>query len=155
MPDDQATVKCVYCGSEIVVAESLQITAGRVRIFTEAVAVEKRSSAVGLALILFGAACLLVIFGVTFSASEGEYSKLQFSLGFGAILVVVGAVILIVARPSSQVVGFRGNCPYCETEIDFPAHAAGLDCFACNKRIVFRDMKFFSVDTPVSRAQPR
>ena len=69
---------------------------------------------------------------------------------FVVALVFIISGISTYGKITETVTGFSGKCPYCETPITLPASALGADCPACNKRIVFREMKFISVDTPVS-----
>ena len=92
IPEDLNTVKCMYCGGEIIVREAIQLAAGRVREFTEATAVEKiidesspfsieeyKGQGYGMTAIICGIGLLIAIF------AGGE-------LG-----VFIGAVFLILA----------------------------------------------------------
>jgi hypothetical protein len=54
--------------------------------------------------------------------------------------------------PRILVLRYKGQCPYCDTSIWLPP-VPGADCPACNKRVIIRDSKFYSVETPVSGVQ--
>ena len=148
VPDDRATVKCMYCGVDVVVGEAIQLAAGRVQEFTVATPVRTTSSSSGASVAIIGGGALILLFAVAVLAQPGD----NFC---GGIILVVALVFIIsgiatYGKTTDKVTGFSGKCPYCETTITIPASALGADCPACNKRIVFRDMKFISVDTPVS-----
>jgi hypothetical protein len=52
-------------------------------------------------------------------------------------------------KPKVTIIGYEGHCPYCDTKITLKPDVLGENCPACQKRIVLRDLKFYSVDTPV------
>ena len=148
VPDDRATVKCMYCGVDVIVREAIQLAAGRVKEFTTATPVKTTSSSSGSAGASIGCGALALLFGIAVLAQPGDKTC-------GGILFIVALAFIIsgftnYGKTTERTTGFSGKCPYCETSITLPPNALGADCPACNKRIVFRDMKFISVDTPVS-----
>ena len=53
-------------------------------------------------------------------------------------------------KPQITIIGYQGSCPYCDTQVTLKPDVLGENCPACQKRIVLRDSKFYSVDTPIS-----
>lgn len=53
-------------------------------------------------------------------------------------------------KPQITIIGYEGQCPYCDTKINLKPDVLGANCPACQNRIVLRDSKFYSVDTPIS-----
>jgi DNA-directed RNA polymerase subunit RPC12/RpoP len=159
----------MYCGGEVIVREAIRLAAGRVREFTTATAIERvidesvpfpvrrvknQSYLIFAVLISLGLLSLLCAGG-------------KFGVSILASFVVIGIIMLVISSanikkleqaneymsktpPRKVPVAYKGHCPYCDTEITLPPNVPGTDCPACNKRIVIRDAKFFSVDTPVS-----
>jgi DNA-directed RNA polymerase subunit RPC12/RpoP len=167
IPSDFDTVKCMYCGSEITVRAAIRLAVGRVREFTEATAEERiideskpfplgEYKRHGYAVIAIGSSIGLILILLA-----GEFGLLM----GGVILIaalMMGAVTLSKVKkleeaneamskvpPRKLILKYRGKCPYCDTLIWLPP-VPGADCPACNKRIVIRDSKFHSVDTPIS-----
>ena len=167
IPSDLDTVKCMYCGGEIIVREAIRLAAGRVREFTEAIAEEriideskpfpvgdyKRH---GYTIIVIGS-CI----GLILILLAGELGLIMGSVILLAALMM-GAVHLSKVKkleeaneamskvpPRKLILKYKGQCPYCDASITLPP-VPGVDCPVCNKRIVIRDSKFHSVDTPVS-----
>ena len=169
VPDDRTSVKCMYCGGEVIVREAIRLAAGRVKEFTTATAVEKvidESTPFPVEQVKNQSYFIFaVLIGI------GLLSLLCAGREFGIIMlatsVVVGIIMLVIRSsnirkleqaneamskipPRKVLVSYKGHCPYCDSEITLPPNVHGTDCPACNKRIVIRDTKFFSVDTPVS-----
>lgn len=170
VPDDINTVKCMYCGVDVIVREAIRL-AGRVKEFTEAVAVEKVSEfkpfdVKSAQQQTYTMIIILGIVGLMVSLCVGSSDTT-----FGVILAVIFLIALptILAfrnmdlekireadeamskrTPSVTLLGYKGQCPYCDTPITLKANALGDNCPACQKRIVIRDSKFYSVDTPIS-----
>lgn len=186
IPDDMNTVKCMYCGVEVIVKEAVRL-AGRVKEFTKATPIEKISKPIGDKKV----ADLLESRGLS-----SEWKPLDVSQHRNQTFVIVGVagvIALLIAfvtddpalrfsaivtyliiaipfflfrmsamkriqkadeemskmQPQTIIVGYEGNCPYCETKITMKPDVLGSDCPACQKRIVLRDSKFYSVETPI------
>jgi DNA-directed RNA polymerase subunit RPC12/RpoP len=167
VPADVDAVKCMYCGGDIVVREAVRLAAGRVKEFTVARADEKiydeskpflagneRRRAYKLIAVAAGIGVLLMLIG-------GEVG-----LFLGACIVLTGLIggavyisslkrleeadeAMSEVPPRRMVLRYKGQCPYCDTSIWLPP-VPGADCPACKKRVVIKDSKFYSVDTPVS-----
>jgi len=155
VPDDRDIVKCMFCGADLDVREAILLTEDRVYESTHATIDEKTSNYNGVAVVLIVLGAVFLFCGLPNALGSRDIGAL-----IGALVLPIGlgsvGVYILVAKPTSiSQVGYKGDCPYCGTAIHFPTHAVGLDCFACNKRIVFRNMKFLSVDTPVSSARPQ
>lgn len=167
VPDDKTTVRCLYCKSEIVVRDAIQLVTNRVREFTKAEAVRFKSDpkqAKGLhqranvSLIVGGLSFVAFLFSfVALSASKNNsLIVLVFISLIGATLGLTFGLILHITAAfcnSNRVLGWIGLCPYCETQVRADEADKGLTCPACNRRIVFRDSKFISVDTSVGVAR--
>lgn len=169
VPDDANTIKCMYCGVEVIVREAIRL-AGRVKEYTDATAIEKtieppkpydfdaaRSRVITI-LLVWG------VFAFVGGLCIGGSSLIYIMIGYA----VVAAIILGLnitntnklkksmtengqkeAIPQIEIIGYQGQCPYCDTKIKLKANVLGDNCPACQKRIVLRDSKFYSVDTPV------
>jgi DNA-directed RNA polymerase subunit RPC12/RpoP len=167
--DDRTVVKCMYCGGEVIVREAIRLAAGRVREFTTATAVEKvidestpfpveqvKNQSYFIFAVLIGIGLLSLL------CAGGEFGVIMI-----ATSIVIGIIMLVIRssnikkleqaneemskiQPRKVLMAYKGHCPYCDTKITLPPNVPGADCSACNKRIVIRDTKFFSVDTPVS-----
>jgi hypothetical protein len=95
-------------------------------------------------------------------SSEREKGLPVFLAVFSTIIVIVLYVATSGAakrsaekmrnevRPEKILVAYKGLCPYYDSSISIKADVLGDDCPACHKRIVIRDSKFYSVDTPIS-----
>jgi DNA-directed RNA polymerase subunit RPC12/RpoP len=146
VPNDRTTVKCMYCGVDIVVQEAIQLATGRVKGFTEVTPIRtKQSKGGGIASI--GCGGLLVLFAIV------SFSQ-PYDTTFGGMILVGGLVIAVLgisklSNSIETITALNGVCPYCATPINVPPNLPGTDCPACKKRIVVRGMKFISVDTPV------
>lgn len=169
VPDDRTSVKCMYCGGEVIVREAIRLAAGRVKEFTTATAVEKIidesapfpvEKVKNESYIIFAA--LLGVGLLSFLCAGREFGIIMLITA-----VIVGIIMLSIRSsnikklkwaneemskvpPRKLVTAYKGHCPYCDSDIKLPSGAPGADCPACNKRIVIRDSKFYSVDTPVS-----
>jgi predicted RNA-binding Zn-ribbon protein involved in translation (DUF1610 family) len=152
VPDDRDAVKCMYCGGEIIVRQAINLAAGRVQSYTSATKVERTSNSAGCGTVLLILSALPLLFALATLFGPGNKSAAVPGIIVFFVLVAIGTVILR-QKGHSILMGYKGDCPYCGTKINFPLNAVGLDCFACNKRIVFREMKFYSIDTPVGFAR--
>lgn len=153
VPEDRTTIKCMYCGLDVVVREAISLAAGRVKDYCTATPITRT---VGVS----SCAVLLLVFGICFLIFT--FVALTDSTASGAtftIMLVLAACFLIPGfkwlgkRNEIREVGLSGQCPYCESPINvfhIGGKSAGTDCEACKRRIVIRDNKFISVDTPVS-----
>ncbi len=172
IPEELSTAKCMYCGGEVIVREAIQLAAGRVRESTVAKPIEKiidESAPFPVQQLKDQAYTMITIFGLL--GGLGLFVALLAKSEFGVFMSVGGlltaAVIALIffprimrleranyemskIPPSKQLIGYEGPCPYCDTSITLPPNILGADCPACHKRIVIRDSKFHSVDTPVS-----
>jgi DNA-directed RNA polymerase subunit RPC12/RpoP len=86
-------------------------------------------------------------------------------LGLGSV-VIVGSLILFAIPLLGWILGIiglfagfgmigsaisgkgtlKGDCPYCGAEVSAMENLAGVDCDACKKRILIKDLKFWQVD---------
>lgn len=167
IPNNLKIVKCMYCGLDVIVQEAIQL-AGRVKNFTEATAIEKleeripfdekqaKSSSyiIPLNLLLFG---FLISF--LWGGSIGVILFIIIAICAVACFIAWRVHIKNLKAESDELmkqpikadtVGYRGHCPYCDTSIELSSEKLGDDCPACQKRIIIRDSKFYSVDTPIS-----
>ena len=171
MPDDVSMVKCMYCGVDVIVKEAIRLAlTGRVKEFTQATAIEKvierkpydiendKKQTLIMIAIFGGMGLMLALF-------VGSSEK-AFGIILGITFFVFLPIILIIRYKSHQkaleadekmkdkpptviVTGYSGQCPYCSSSITLKANVPGDNCRACEKRIVIRDSKFYSVDTPI------
>lgn len=169
MPDDVSTVKCMYCGVDVIVKEAIRL-AGRVKEFTQATAVEKvnefkpfdiksaKKQTYTMIFILGGMGLLSSLCFGSFDRTFGTIIAIIFLLALPTILAIRNTNLEKVQKadeklsklpPSVTLVAFKGQCPYCDTSITLKANTLGDNCPACQKRIVIRDSKFYSVDTPI------
>jgi len=160
VPDDRTSVKCMFCGVDIIVREAIRLAAGRVKEFTSVEPVlssilvskavdptPKAMSAVVIGLgVLSGISALYVM-----SAGKNLECYAGFFLLLGLVLVVAGwPKEGKPARFKTEHTKWKGACPYCSSVISLPSDTLGADCPACAKRIVIREERFYSVDTPIS-----
>jgi hypothetical protein len=169
MPDDVNTVKCMYCGVDVLVREAIKL-AGRTKEFTEATAIEqvierkpyaietaKKHTFIMIA-ILGGIGLMMFLCAGGFDSAFGVIMGLTFLIVLSVVSVIryvnfqkaVKAYEKTKNQPPTKIItGYKGECPYCSTSITLKANAPGDNCRACQKRIVIRDSKFYSVETPV------
>jgi DNA-directed RNA polymerase subunit RPC12/RpoP len=159
----------MYCGGEVVVQEAIRLAAGRVKEFTTATSIEKiidESAPFPIekvkneSYIIFAALIGIGLLSFLCAGSEFGIIMLITSIVVGIIMFSIRSSNIKKLKwankemskipPRKLLVGYKGRCPYCDSDITLPSGAPGADCPACNKRIVIRDTKFFSVDTPVS-----
>lgn len=159
----------MYCGGEVVGREAIRLAAGRVKEFTTATAVEKiidesapfpvekvRNESYIIFAVLVGLGLLSFLcagreFGIIMSVTAVIVGIIMFSIRSSNIKKLEWAnEEMSKVPPRKLVIAYKGHCPYCDSDIKLPSGAQGADCPACKKRIVIRDSKFFSVDTPVS-----
>jgi predicted RNA-binding Zn-ribbon protein involved in translation (DUF1610 family) len=169
VPDDANTIKCMYCGVEVIVKEAIRL-AGRVKEYTQASAIEKvieppkpfdfdaaRNRNITV-LLVWGVIAFVV------GLCIGGSALIYIMIGYAVLVAIIFALNVSntnkikkaiaeseakEATPQIQIVGYEGQCPYCDTSIKLKANVLGDNCPACQKRIVLRDSKFYSVDTPV------
>lgn len=166
---DLSTIKCNYCGADVIVRDAVTL-AGRVKEFTQAVAVEKvmelkpfdvdewhKQTAM--------IATLIGVFGLAAAICVADTKGAGYSVAIPVAVIIVMIIVfrylmLRKLRPSEElqrknskstiVIGYRGQCPYCEHVLTIKATSLGENCPACQRRIVLRDSRFFSVETPIS-----
>jgi DNA-directed RNA polymerase subunit RPC12/RpoP len=141
----------MYCGVVVVVHEAIQLAAGRVQEFTTAMPVKRTDSYSGCAGGTIGCGALAFLFAIAVLNQPGDKTCGGTILVLAVVFIIAG--IASYGKTRESLTGFSGKCPYCETSVTIPPNTLGADCPACSKRIVFRDMKFISVDTPVSGAK--
>lgn len=96
------------------------------------------SFAIALGLVLF-------IAGLIITLTLGQGSSI--GLIFGIPLLIAGLILpLVMMRGGLKHNVISGVCPYCETPIKTSDATIRLNCPACNKKIVVREMKFEPVD---------
>lgn len=163
LPDDLTKVKCMYCGADEIVREAIQLAAGRVKEFTTAEPIQSemkvspevigKSKFEIIAALFIGILFLVGAVIVMFAARQGG----AFLSLCGGVLILVSLIFFAAGIPKQSKPakyetvhsGWKGECPYCSTAITLPL-TVGADCYACKNRIVIRDEKFYSVDTPMS-----
>ncbi len=176
IPEDLKTVKCMYCGIEVIVQKATQFS-GRVKEFTQASPIEKvtewkpydfEKDKQQTFIMLF----ILGILGLLISFCVGS-SDIAFGIIMAIVFLAFLPIIYVIRtnnfkkiqkadeevrqrKPSVTLIGFEGLCPYCESEIKLNSGSSkletvqGVNCPICQKRIIIRDSKFYSVDTPIS-----
>ncbi|MEK7724188.1 MAG: hypothetical protein AAB336_07570 [Acidobacteriota bacterium] len=169
VPDEANTIKCMYCGVEVFVKEAIQL-AGRVKEYTQATTIEKiieppkpydfdaaRTKVITI-LLVWGVMAFVV--GLCIGGSALIYTMIGYAVVVAIILTLnvtnTNKLKKSIAEnekkevtPQIEITGYEGQCPYCDTSIKLKANVLGDNCPACQKRIVLRDSKFYSVDTPV------
>lgn len=108
----------------------------------------------GVAMLVIGA--LLVLFGILINNSTTSGLCGILFYGPGGLLVITG----LISLASGAAGGFQGECPYCSSRITLTTllNVEGVNCPACQRRCVVRNMRLFSVDSPVDnirRAEPK
>ena len=177
LPDNLSTAKCMYCGVDVVVQDAIKLS-GRVKEFTLAEPVEENNptpqpdvlisraktirNSFFIALFILLMLMALCVGNLGQTASQKDKGFPVFFAVFSAIVVVgiylatSGAAKRNAEKMRNQVipekvlVAYKGLCPYCDSSISFRADILGEDCPVCHKRVVIRDSKFYSVDTPIS-----
>jgi len=170
LPNDVKTARCTYCGVMVTI-QGVTGHDGHVRDYTVATKLERvrehkpfdvggfkeRINQLAGSLAVFGFLALFISF----------YSGSVFGKAFGIALFAASLFVYINHKrnlkkiiesdkimsqkgPSVTLVGYKGACPYCDTSIVLNANVKGDNCPACAKRIVVRESKFYSVDTPVA-----
>jgi predicted RNA-binding Zn-ribbon protein involved in translation (DUF1610 family) len=101
------------------------------------------SFAIAIGLILFIAGLI-----ITLTLGQGT----SIGLIFGIPLLVAGLVLpLFMMRGQFKQVEVEGACPYCGTQIKTSDATIRLECPACLRLIVVRDMKLYSVENSGNR----
>lgn len=159
VPDNLTTVKCMYCGVDVIVQNAIKLS-GRVKEFTQATDLyieANPNSKLGSYIFVF----VLFVLSLLVSVFVGAKTQ-SFGIGLGLLLILTFVLYLITIRfeksaqkqieeskNTKHLIGYEGECPYCQSQIKLKA-LSGDNCPACQKRIVIRDSKFYSVDTPIS-----
>src|SRR5256885_16023073 len=86
VPDDQADVKCLYCGIDVLVREDSRSDAGRVEALPTAAHSKTTSSVSGLAKVLIGCGALALLFSIVLLA-QANYAS------YGGIIMVIALVL--------------------------------------------------------------
>lgn len=96
------------------------------------------SLSIGLGLILF-------IAGLVISLTVGEGTST--GLIFGIPLLLAGLIVpLVMMRGGLRHHVISGECPYCRTAIKTSEATIRLNCPACSRKIVVRDLKLVPGD---------
>jgi len=96
------------------------------------------SFAIGIGLILF-------IGGWVITLTLGQGTSI--GLIFGIPLLVAGlAVPLIMMRGQFTQNVVEGHCPYCETPIKTTDSSIRLECPACHRLMIVRDMQLYAIE---------
>lgn len=96
------------------------------------------SFAIALGLILFIAGLI-----ITLTLGEGT----SIGLIFGIPLLIAGLIVpLVMMRGGLKHNVISGACPHCATPIKTSDATIRLNCPACNKKIVVREMQFEPVE---------
>ena len=177
LPDNLSTAKCMYCGVDVIVQDAIKLS-GRVKEFTQTEPIEEKNvtpqpdvlisraktirNSFFIALFILLMLMALCVGSLGETASEKDKGFPLFFAVFSAIVVIVLYVATSGAAkrnaekmknqiiPEKLLVGYKGQCPYCDSSITLKADSLGDNCPACHKRIVIRDSRFYSVDTPIS-----
>lgn len=87
----------------------------------------------------------LFIAGLVISLTLGASTSI--GLIFGIPLLVAGlAVPLIMMRGQFTQNDILGNCPYCDTPIKTTDASIRLECPACHRLMIVRDMRLYAIE---------
>lgn len=170
LPENLTNVNCMYCGVDVVVQDAIKLS-GRVKEFTQAEPIKKvtewKTDFSKAHNQTFTLAAVVGIFGLLVAFCVGSSNRaFGYSIGI-ATIVIVGLLFLLRTNtinkqrqaiegmkdkdsPVRSLIGYKGQCPYCDSTITLKPNSMGDNCPACHKRIVIRDSRFYSVDTPIS-----
>lgn len=84
-----------------------------------------------------GCGIWLIFFGIILSAT-----------GIGAIIgipMILIGILMPVLAPIMGLTAIKGKCPYCGNNITSSSTAQGLNCKACNNRVVIKGKKFVKI----------
>jgi len=88
---------------------------------------------------------LLFIAGLVISLTFGQSATI--GLVFGIPLIVAGLVVpLLMMRGQFTQNEIAGPCPYCGVDIKTSDTAIRLECPACNRIVVVRDLKLYPAE---------
>ncbi len=170
IPNDVNTVKCMYCGVDVIVREAIRL-AGRVKGFTQATAIEKiiewkpfdiESAKKRNYMMIFasGVLCLSVAIcaggglGISIVVAYFIFAPIMYFILTSHLKKIQLANEKMSKKGATVILtGYKGRCPYCDTSISLKANSLGDNCPACHKRIVIRDSKFYSVETPIGEVE--
>lgn len=159
LPNDVKTVKCMYCGVDIAVREAVNLS-GRVKGYTEAQIQEVEvptlpNNELFNPYYVWGGVFLLATF-----LSLGISPVLSAFFAVPTLIIIIVFIIKNKDKESNQentsnkpkptMIIYEGLCPYCNSLLVIGAEHQAKDCPICEKRIVIRDSKFYSVDNPIS-----
>lgn len=89
---------------------------------------------------------ILFIAGLVISLTLGEGTSI--GLIFGIPLLIAGLVLpLIMMRDLFKQNEVSGSCPYCSAPIKTSDATIRLECPACHRQIVVRDMKLYPTES--------
>ncbi len=87
----------------------------------------------------------LFIAGLVISLTLGASTTI--GLVFGIPLLIAGlAVPLIMMRGQFAQNVVEGHCPYCETPIKTTDASIRVECPACNRLMIVRDMQLYAIE---------
>ena len=97
------------------------------------------SFAIAIGLVLF-------IAGLVISLTFGQDATI--GLIFGIPLLIAGLIVpLLMMRGQFKQNEFTGACPYCGVAIKTSDSAIRLECPACNRLVVVRDLKLYPAES--------
>ena len=89
---------------------------------------------------------MLFIAGLVISLTLGQGTSI--GLIFGIPLLIAGLILpLIMMRDLFKQSEISGNCPYCDTPIKTSDATIRLECPACHRLVVVRDMKLHATES--------
>jgi predicted RNA-binding Zn-ribbon protein involved in translation (DUF1610 family) len=88
---------------------------------------------------------MLFIAGLVISLTFGQSATI--GLIFGIPLIIAGLVVpLLMMRGQFNQKEIAGPCPYCGADIKTSDTAIRLECPACNRLVVVRDLKLYPAE---------
>lgn len=84
-----------------------------------------------------GCGIWFIIFGIILSVT-----------GIGAIIgipMIIIGILMPVLAPIMGLTAIKGKCPYCDSDITSSSTAKGVNCKACNNRVVIKGKKFVKI----------
>ena len=168
VPDNLTTVKCMYCGVDVIVQNAIKLS-GRVKEFTLAKQNYREVSDFDVPSIgsnnlwgLFAGNIVVLVVCVCcgIGTETGKIFAVILSISLIALFVFIitdsiktrkeAKQKIIAENPHGILNDYSGQCPYCDSTVYTVATKPAFDCKFCNKRVIVRDSKFYSVDTPIS-----
>ena len=133
----------MYCGGEVVVKDAIQLAIGRVKDSTPITPIHVDRAG---AIVMIGGGVLCLVIGIPVAKIWGLC---------GAVFILAALLLFIFglsafANPKKFISAYQADCPYCSSVVKIEnLETKGIDCPACLKRSVIREMKLISVDSPV------